>query len=237
MSVKLIVGLGNPGDRYEETRHNAGFWLVDELAARHGGAFRGEPKFHGDVCRVSIGGADVRLLKPQTYMNESGRAVQALRSFYKIGVDELLIAHDEIDLPPGVVKLKRGGGHGGHNGLRNLIEHLGKDFLRLRIGVGHPGRKDLVTDYVLKRPTRAEERQIRQTIEDGADAVPVLLSKGLQQATHRLHSKRPAREPVEQKTERDAAPARSKSVSAEPDGDERLTIREQLMRLLRGGGR
>ena len=188
MTVKLIVGLGNPGSRYEDTRHNAGFWLVDVLAARHGGTFRAENKFHGDACAVQIGAYSVRLLKPQTYMNESGRALQAMSAFFKIGLDEVLVAHDEIDLPPGTVRIKRGGGHGGHNGLRDIIPQLGgPGFARLRIGVGHPGHKDQVIGYVLSRAGKEESKLIDESVDRAARAFDDMVRHGLDRVMNELH--------------------------------------------------
>jgi PTH1 family peptidyl-tRNA hydrolase len=152
---RLIVGLGNPGAEYEDTRHNAGFWLCERLAARLGAELRRESRFHGIAGRTR---EQVWLLMPQTYMNRSGQAVAALARFYRIPPAEMLVLHDEIDLPPGALRLKFGGGLGGHNGLKDIAAHLGtQDFWRLRIGVGHPGDRNQVADYVLKKP-RAEER-------------------------------------------------------------------------------
>lgn len=187
--VQLIVGLGNPGPEYNDTRHNAGFWLVDELARRRGGTFSPDRKFLGEQCRVSIGGHDVRLLKPTTFMNRSGQSVRALSDYLKVPVSKILVVHDEIDLPPGTVRLKQGGGHGGHNGLRDISSHLGKDFARLRIGVGHPGHKDEVTDYVLQRPSRGDTLLIEESIHAAADVMPMLISEGFQKAMHSLHTK------------------------------------------------
>jgi PTH1 family peptidyl-tRNA hydrolase len=186
--IVLIAGLGNPGPEYDRTRHNAGFWFVDALAQRHGGNFRQENKFAGQVCRVEIGGREVWLLKPQTFMNRSGQSVKLLATFYKLGAENLLVAHDEIDLPPGAVKLKRGGGHGGHNGLRDIFAHLGQNFLRLRIGVGHPGHKDQVVGYVLNRPTAGEQGAIDEAIERALDVMPEAIGGSLEKAMHRLHS-------------------------------------------------
>ena len=155
--LKLIVGLGNPGAEYARTRHNAGFWLVDELARRHGGSFRTESRHQGEVARVKIAGREIWLLKPTTFMNRSGGAVQSLSGFYKIAPGEMLVAHDEIDLPVAALRLKEGGGHGGHNGLRDIIVTLGDAFWRLRIGVGHPGSKPEVVDYVLRRAPAEED--------------------------------------------------------------------------------
>jgi PTH1 family peptidyl-tRNA hydrolase len=184
-----MVGLGNPGGQYEDTRHNAGFWFVDELARRHGGAFRREAKFSAEACRVRVGADEAWLLKPQTFMNRSGSAVRAAARFYKVPPEAILIAHDEIDLPPGTTRLKRAGGHGGHNGLRDSIAQIGAQFLRLRIGVGHPGNKDQVVDYVLHRPGRDEEALIRADIDAAADLLPELLGGELDKAMQRLHSR------------------------------------------------
>ena len=148
IDLKVIVGLGNPGAKYTETRHNAGFWFIEEVARKYSATFRPENKFHGEVAKISLQGKDIWLLKPATFMNRSGLAVKSLLSFYRISAEQLLVAHDEIDLPPGTAKLKTGGGHGGHNGLRDIISQLGtNDFHRLRIGVGHPGSKDQVVGY------------------------------------------------------------------------------------------
>ncbi len=189
-AIRLIVGLGNPGPEYEPTRHNAGFWFVDELARRHGVTLRRENRFHGWAGRAQIGGKDVWLLKPDTFMNRSGQSIVAFALFYKILRDEILIAHDELDLPAGTVRLKRGGGHGGHNGLRSAIQHLsGPDFVRLRIGIGHPGHKDEVVDYVLKRPSQDDRRAIEDAVDAGADQVPLLLDGAFERAMHVLHSR------------------------------------------------
>jgi PTH1 family peptidyl-tRNA hydrolase len=188
--VTLIVGLGNPGPRYAETRHNAGFWFIDRLAAMERATFRPESKFHGQVCRLPRG--DCWLLKPDTFMNRSGLAAISLMRFYKIPPQRVLVAHDELDLPPGTVRLKRGGGHGGHNGLRDLLAHLGSaEFLRLRLGIGHPGHKDAVVDYVLHE-ARAEEQQIiDQAIEASLGVVALIVSGDLDKAMNLLHRKSP----------------------------------------------
>ncbi|MCB1845443.1 MAG: aminoacyl-tRNA hydrolase, partial [Halioglobus sp.] len=149
--VSIIAGLGNPEKRYERTLHNAGFWFVDELARSMGESFRAEKRFDAETCKVSIAGEEIWLVKPQSYMNLSGGPVRSMLDYYRLAVTELLVAHDEIDLPPGTVRLKKGGGHGGHNGLRDIIRHCGADFMRLRLGVGHPGDKSQVTNYVLKQ--------------------------------------------------------------------------------------
>ena len=157
--LTVIAGLGNPEDRYERTLHNAGFWFVDELARRANGSFRYEKRFDADVCKIDIAGSDIWLVKPQSYMNNSGGPVRAVLDYYRLKPTQLLVAHDEIDLPPGTVRLKQAGGHGGHNGLRDIIRHSGADFMRLRLGVGHPGHKDQVTNYVLKRASSDVEAQ------------------------------------------------------------------------------
>jgi PTH1 family peptidyl-tRNA hydrolase len=189
--IRMIVGLGNPGPDYDDTRHNAGFWLVDLLAQRHGGSFRAERKFSAEIATSRVGGADVLLLKPQTFMNRSGQAVQAATAYLKIPVEQVLVAHDDLDLPPGTARLKLGGGHGGHNGLRDLIAHLGPNFWRLRLGIGHPGNRAEVIDYVLRRPAREEEALIREALTEAADVIPIMLGRGEQPAMHRLHSRAP----------------------------------------------
>ncbi len=186
--VKLIAGLGNPGAEYARTRHNVGFWLVDELARRHGGTFRMEPRHQAELARVRIGATDLWLVKPMTYMNASGGAVGSVAHFYKVAPQEILVGHDELDFPPGMARLKYGGGAAGHNGVRDIIASVGDEFWRMRIGVGRPGAKGEGIDHVLSRPTAEEERLIRETIEAGADAVRVMLEQGAQVAMNRLHS-------------------------------------------------
>ena len=188
--IAVIAGLGNPGSEYRDTRHNAGFRFLDEIARRHGGTFRLENKFAGEACRVNVAGRDVWLLKPLTFMNRSGHSVKLFMSFYKLDTGNLLVAHDEIDLPAGDIRLKRGGGHGGHNGLRDIFAHMGQDFLRLRIGVGHPGSKERVVGHVLERPTADEDRAIDTAIAHAADSIPEVLEGKLEKAMHRLHSTR-----------------------------------------------
>lgn len=188
--VSLIVGLGNPGAEYERTRHNAGFWFVEALARERGERFKHESKYHGEVCKLRIGGEEVWLLKPQTYMNRSGQAVAALARFYKIPPEAILVAHDELDFPPGTVRLKQGGGHGGHNGLRDIIAQLGNEFLRLRIGIGHPGEARDVTGYVLGKPPESEHRLIEESITDALTVVPKLLEGEVQKAMNVLNGRR-----------------------------------------------
>jgi len=187
--IKLIVGLGNPGSEYARTRHNAGFWLVDELARRHGGTFRHEGKHQAELARVVLGGEEIWLAKPMTFMNRSGGPVSSVLGFYKITPDQMLVAHDEIDLPSGTVRLKVAGGAGGHNGLRDIISAQGDGFWRLRIGVGHPGGKNEVIDFVLTHAGKDEQRTIDETIVAGADAIEVMLREGAQIAMNKLHSR------------------------------------------------
>jgi PTH1 family peptidyl-tRNA hydrolase len=187
--LRLIVGLGNPGAEYARTRHNAGFWFVDELARTGGAAWRRESRHQAEVARASIAECDLWLMKPNTFMNRSGAAVQSLAAFQRIEPGQILVAHDEIDLPPGVARLKQGGGHGGHNGVRDVIAHLGPDFWRLRIGVGHPGSKDQVIDAVLDRATAEEQKLIDAALARTWAALPELLRDGAQKAMHRLHTR------------------------------------------------
>ena len=187
--IRLIAGLGNPGDRYSETRHNAGFWYIDALADKYGGNFRDESRFQGMLCQVRIGGSECWLLKPLGFMNRSGQSIGAVCSYYKIEPEAVLVAHDELDLDPGVVRLKIGGGHGGHNGLRDTHRVIGADYKRIRIGIGHPGDKREVTDYVLKRASREDALSIRQAIERAVDETPSIVAGDSQQAMNRLHQK------------------------------------------------
>ena len=190
--LKLIVGLGNPGTEYARTRHNAGFQFLDELAGRHGAAFRSEPRHQAELARARIADADLWLLKPMSYMNHSGDPVRSVATFYKIPLESILVAYDELDFPPGIVRLKQGGGAAGHNGMRSLIAHMGDAFWRLRIGIGHPGDRALVLDYVLVRAPPGPAGLIRDAIAAAADAVPLLITDGAQVAMTRLHSREPA---------------------------------------------
>jgi peptidyl-tRNA hydrolase, PTH1 family len=194
--LKLIVGLGNPGTEYARTRHNAGFQFADELAARHGGTFRSEPRHRAELARVRAGDAELWLLKPMNYMNNSGDAVRSVSSFYKVPVESVLVAYDELDFPAGVVRLRQGGGAAGHNGLRDVIAQMGDGFWRVRIGIGHPGNRSQVLDYVLGRPPAEEAELIRAAILAGADIVPVLLADGAQVAMNLLHSRDSAPPPL-----------------------------------------
>ncbi len=188
-SIRIIAGLGNPDDKYERTLHNAGFWFVDAVAQKYGGNFRYEKKFDADCCKLNMHDEDVWLVKPQSYMNLSGGPIRAVLDYYRLKVTHLLVAHDEIDLPAGTTRLKQGGGHGGHNGLRDIIQHCGAEFLRLRLGVGHPGEKSKVTNYVLKRGSVDSERAIEDTIEKAIDVLPLLMEDGLNAAQKALHTK------------------------------------------------
>jgi len=163
-SIKLIVGLGNPGNEYVDTRHNAGFWFLDELARMYHGTFKNDKKFFGDAVKIQINAKDVWLLKPNTFMNLSGQALQALAQFYKINLENIVVIHDELDLDPGVARLKKGGGHGGHNGLRDISTRSGKDFWRIRLGIGHPGDRNKVTGYVLNKPSKDDRISIERAI-------------------------------------------------------------------------
>ena len=191
MQIQAIVGLGNPGDQYERTRHNVGFWVVDQLAAAPSGSLKAESKVMGSACQISLQGQSVRLLRPSTYMNESGQSVRKFIDFYKLSIDQVLICHDELDLPPGVVRFKQGGGHGGHNGLRSIMSHCGKDFLRLRIGIGHPGHKDAVHGYVLHKPGREDESSILESLNYANSSIGTLLTDGLERASTKLHTATP----------------------------------------------
>ena len=186
--IKLLVGLGNPGPEYEHTRHNAGFWWVDAAARRLGARLTAERAFFGLVGRASHPEGPVWLLEPQTYMNLSGKAVAALARFYKIAPQELLVVHDELDLPPGQMRLKLGGGHAGHNGLRDIHAQLGSpDYWRLRLGIGHPGVKAEVANYVLRKPPAAEREAIEQSIDASLAQLDLLIAGRMEQAMIKLH--------------------------------------------------
>jgi PTH1 family peptidyl-tRNA hydrolase len=196
--IDLIVGLGNPGPEYQVTRHNAGFWFIDLLAREHGARFGHSRKLKGETAEVHIAGRRVRLLKPMTQMNLSGESVQAAVTYYKIPVEHVLVAYDELDLPPGRVQLKFDGSGAGHNGVGSVIEHVGTKFWRMRFGVGHPrdraqaqGRREVI-DHVLERATPEEEAQILASIGDAVKLVPAILEEGAERAKNRLHRKKPA---------------------------------------------
>jgi PTH1 family peptidyl-tRNA hydrolase len=195
MAIRLIAGLGNPGRKHGRDRHNAGFWFAERLAAREGAAFRDEPKFDAQVARLP---SDLRLVMPQTYMNLSGNSVATLARFYRIEPEELLVAHDELDFPAGIVKLKLGGGVAGHNGLTDIAEQLGsKQFWRLRIGIGHPGDKQLVPGYVLSAPSPDDRALIDEAIVRALDVSPLILAGDLQAATTKLHTRKSAAKPAD----------------------------------------
>jgi PTH1 family peptidyl-tRNA hydrolase len=198
--IDLIVGLGNPGPEYATTRHNAGFWYADLLAKEHGGTFTHARKLQADSAEIKVGGHRIRLLKPQTYMNLSGQSVSATINYYKMPAEHVLVAYDELDLPPGRVQLKFDGGSAGHNGIGNVIEHIGTKFWRLRFGVGHPrdsehtdGRKPVI-DHVLERARGAEEDSLLATLREAVDILPVLLEQGAERAKNRLHTRKPAKD-------------------------------------------
>lgn len=184
----MVVGLGNPGADHERDRHNVGFWFVEGLASAAGAVFRADAKLGGASAQLQGAGPTLRLLKPGTFMNRSGDAVRRALDYYRLTAAQLLVVHDDLDLPPGVARLKSGGGHGGHNGLRDIIAHCGEDFLRLRIGIGHPGRKEQVIGYVLRPPGRDDEARIREALDAAADVLPVLVRDGLERAMTRLHT-------------------------------------------------
>ncbi|MFC7301394.1 aminoacyl-tRNA hydrolase [Cognatiluteimonas weifangensis] len=189
--LRLIVGLGNPGPEHLRTRHNAGFWFVDALASQAGARFGLEAKLFGETCKVEIARQPVWLLKPATFMNLSGKAVAAALRYWKIEPEQALLAHDELDLPPGTARLKFDGGHGGQNGLRDTMRLLGHGkFHRLRIGIGHPGHKDRVTPWVLGKPGRDDEAAILRAIGDALDVLPLAVAGDFNEAMKRLHTPR-----------------------------------------------
>lgn len=195
--IKAIVGLGNPGDKYAKTLHNIGFWYTDELLRMFANAsFSKEKKLHGEqvIVQCPAGpykGERLVLLKPDTFMNNSGQAVVALCQFYKIKPQEILVAHDELDLPAGTVKMKQGGGHGGHNGLRSIVQHVGADFMRLRLGIGHPGHKDEVLSYVLNPARKEQQPALDDMLYRSAKNFDVLMQQGWNIAQQQLHSSNP----------------------------------------------
>lgn len=188
--IKLLVGLANPGPEYAKTRHNAGAWVVEELARVHNVTLKDESKFYGYTGRIMVNGQDLRLLIPTTFMNLSGKSVSALAKFYQIKPEEIMVAHDELDLPPGVAKFKKGGGHGGHNGLKDIIakQANNKDFYRLRIGIGHPGHKDRVAGYVLGKAPAKEQELLDAVVDESVRSLDILLKDGLAKAQNRLHT-------------------------------------------------
>lgn len=193
--IKLFVGLGNPGPEYEDTRHNAGFWWIDAVARSLGATLVTERGYQGKVARVNVKGQSIWLLEPQTFMNLSGRSVAALARFYKITPEEVLVVHDELDLAPGHAKLKKGGGHAGHNGLRDIHAQLGSsDYWRLRLGIGHPGDKSQVVGWVLKKPPADELASVEEAISRSVKAFSLLVDGDMTEATKLIHTSKPPRE-------------------------------------------
>lgn len=191
MGILLVVGLGNPGAEYEDTRHNAGFWWVDAIARDHRVPLSHENKFLGQTGRLKHHGSEVWLLKPMTFMNRSGQSVGALTRFYRIAPENILVVHDELDLAPGTAKLKKGGGHGGHNGLKDIAAHLGStDFWRLRLGIGHPGEAAAVVNFVLHSPSREESSQIETAMDNSIRLLPDFLAGNYEAAMLKLHTKK-----------------------------------------------
>lgn len=188
--IRLLVGLANPGPEYAKTRHNAGAWVIEELARQHHASLKEDKKYFGLTAKINIGGQDIRLLIPTTFMNLSGKSVAALANFFQIKPEEILLVHDELDLPPGIAKFKFSGSHGGHNGLRDIINKMGNcnDFYRLRIGIGHPGHKDKVAGYVLTKAPAQEQDQIEQAVDEAVRCIDILLQDSLTKAQHRLHT-------------------------------------------------
>ena len=188
-TIQIIAGLGNPGEKYEKTLHNAGFWFLEDLALKYGGIFRYEKKFDIDSCKVDINGCSIWLIKPQSFMNLSGKPIKSFLDYYQFKVNNLLVVQDEIDLPSGTIRLKEGGGHGGHNGIRDVIQHCGPQFIRLRLGVGHPGEKSKVINYVLNPGSKKVESAIKNNIKDALSVIPILMEDGFNEATKALHTK------------------------------------------------
>jgi len=210
--IRLLVGLGNPGPEYQDTRHNAGFWWLDAVARTLGVALRPEKNFQGLAARCEVNGQAVWLLAPQTFMNLSGHSVAALSRFYKIAPQDILVAHDELDIAPGEAKLRLGGSHAGHNGLRDIHAQLGSDqYWRLRLGIGHPGNKAEVIHWVLKKPSLDHRIAIDQTIDRALKALPSLLAGDMEQATRLIHTSKPPRPKPARLTSAPAASERPES--------------------------
>ncbi len=189
-NIQIIAGLGNPGNEYEKTRHNAGFWFIDQLVSKYNITLKNESKFSAQLGRLNTASGSVWLIKPSTFMNRSGQAIAQLARFYKIQPEQILIVHDDLDLSPGVVKLKQGGGHGGHNGLRDSIAQLAdKNFYRLRLGIGHPGSKEQVVGFVLGKTPQSEKILIESAIDKSIDSIELILQGEMQKAMNQLHSK------------------------------------------------
>ena len=189
--LSLIVGLGNPGTEYAQTRHNAGFWFVQRLAEQYGIQLKADPKYKGISGRGNIEGQDVRLLLPTTFMNLSGQSVVPFAKFYQIAPEAILIAHDELDMNPGVIRLKTGGGHGGHNGLKDIVPHIGSNFHRLRIGIGHPGSKERVSGHVLSKAPSSEQNLMDDAIAHALSRIQLLVNGDIQQAMNQINAYKP----------------------------------------------
>lgn len=188
MAIKLIIGLRNPGSAYEHTRHNAGGWLVEALTQRHNASFKTEKKLHGEIANIEINNQGCKTLLPLTFMNHSGLPVREVCQFYRITPDEILVVHDDLDLQPGRIKIKTGGGHGGHNGIKDIINNLGSsDFHRLRVGIGHPGHKDLVLNFVLGKPSQEDRQLIYDAIDRGISSIGTALSGDIAKAMNLLN--------------------------------------------------
>ena len=190
-NISLIVGLGNPGKEYAQTRHNAGFWFVERLAEQYGISLKTDPKFYGISGRGNIEGQDVRLLLPTTFMNASGKSVVPFAKFYQVAPEAMLIAHDELDMNPGIIRLKTGGGHGGHNGLRDIVPHTGPNFHRLRIGIGHPGSKERVSGHVLSKAPSSEQTLMDDAIAHALSRIKLLVNGDIQQAMNQINAHKP----------------------------------------------
>ena len=189
--ISLIVGLGNPGTEYAQTRHNAGFWFVQRLAEQYGIQLKADPKYKGISGRGNIEGQDVRLLLPTTFMNLVGQSVVPFAKFYQIAPEAILIAHDELDMNPGVIRLKTGGGHGGHNGLRDIVPHIGSNFHRLRIGIGHPGSKERVSGHVLSKAPSSEQNLMDDALHHALSRIKLLVNGEVQQAMNQINAYKP----------------------------------------------
>ncbi|TCM69814.1 PTH1 family peptidyl-tRNA hydrolase [Acinetobacter calcoaceticus] len=186
-----MIGLGNPGKEYAQTRHNAGFWFIEQLAAQYNIQLKADPKFHARSGRGTIEGHDVRLLLPNTFMNRSGQSVAPFAKFYQIKPESMLIAHDELDMNPGIIRLKTGGGHGGHNGLKDIVPHIGANFHRLRIGIGHPGQKEQVAGHVLNKAPSSEQSLMDDAIHHALSRIRLLVDGEIQQAMNQINAYKP----------------------------------------------
>ncbi|MEM9172677.1 MAG: aminoacyl-tRNA hydrolase [Pseudomonadota bacterium] len=212
--VSIIAGLGNPGDEYAQTRHNAGFWFVDALARKHEAEWKHQRRFDAETTRITLAGQELWLIKPMSFMNCSGGPIRAVADYFRLSLDTLLVAHDELDLPAGTVRLKTGGGHGGHNGLRDIISHCGSGFLRLRLGIGHPGSADKVLGYVLKRASAKEQTLLDEATEKAVSIVPKMIRKGPGIVMNELN-----RKPKKKKPPKIDSATPQADATETPDGD------------------